>query len=93
MNKPTPEEIAMNVSGMLNAMGNHNAKEFIKVMGNEHRTLQQRFTQLCFDWLQHCDTMMTDGRNEASKEIAKKIFDHLEKEEISFNRKYMLPFI
>jgi putative IMPACT (imprinted ancient) family translation regulator len=92
-----PKEVSQAVSLMLNTMDTKNAKEFIKAMGKEHRTLQQRFTQLCFNWLTHCDSLNQtnkfDDRNKASVEISKKVYDFLEKEELSFNRKHILPFI
>ena len=91
-----PDLTAKDVASMLNSMGPQNSKKFIDVMSNEHRTLQQRFTQLCIDWLAYCDGMKSnqyDGRNEASKEIANKMFDFMEREEISYNRKFKVPFI
>jgi hypothetical protein len=97
MEKLTPKEVAKQVSLMLNCFGNRNKKEFIEEMGNEHRTIQQQFTQLSMDWLSHCDglkdTGKFDGRNEKSVELANHIYDLLEEEEVSYNRKYILPFI
>jgi hypothetical protein len=49
--------------------------EFLNVMVNEHRTLQQRFTALCIAWLEHLATLnegQYDLRNEAGVELAKK---------------------
>lgn len=97
MEKQTPKEVSNAVSLMLNCFGNKNGKAFIEEMSKEHKTLQQRFTQLCFDWLSHCDSLQAtkrfDGRNEASVDIANKLFDFMDSEGISFNRKYILPFI
>lgn len=54
------------------------SREFVEGMGNEHRTLQQTFTELCFEWIRYnadnYDKGIFDGRNEYScrkcKEIA-----------------------
>lgn len=53
--------------------------EFCREMANEHRTLQQSFTRLCLTWLETCasEDYRTDGRNEQSHEIAKKMFEAL----------------
>ena len=92
-----PDEIAQVVSSMVNGGGTRANREFIEKMSKEHRTLQQRFTQLCFDWLSHCDKLKDtgryDGRNEASVKIAKKLTDYMDKEDLTSNRHYKLPFI
>jgi len=92
-----PKEVAKAVSSMVNTFGNQNRKDFIEQMSVEHRTLQQQFTQLCMDWLSHCDGLRQskqyDGRNEASMNIGNTLFDFMERKEISYNRKYKLPFI
>lgn len=62
------------VTGMLNDFS-FNESEFCKEMENEHKTLQQSFTRLCVSWLRTCasDEYRTDGRNEYSHTIAKKM--------------------
>lgn len=95
--KLTPKEVALEVSRLLNNFGTRNSKEFIEAMGNDHRTIQQRFTQLAFDWINHCDGLKGSGRyddrNKESVLIANKITDFMEKEQICCNRRYILPFI
>jgi hypothetical protein len=51
-------------------------------MSMEHRTLQQSFTRLCLNWLEHCakPEYRTDPRNEDSKRVAQLISTLLEKE-------------
>ncbi len=51
--------------------------EFAKEMSKEHNTLQQSFTKLCFQWIEHVasDKYQTDGRNEGSKKIAKEVLE------------------
>lgn len=53
------------------------AKEFNQLMSNEHRTLQQSFTRLCLQWIEHVanEEYRTDGRNEKSKEICKELIE------------------
>lgn len=57
-------------------------KEFCESMSRGHRTLQQGFTRLCLQWLEHCatDDYHTDGRNKSSQEVAKKIMSMWEKD-------------
>ena len=61
---------------------NDKGQEFIKAMdcicnemSCEHRTLQQSFTKLCLQWLEHCasNEYRFDGRNEQSHQIAKEL--------------------
>lgn len=51
--------------------------EFNRVMGNEHRTLQQSFTRLCLKWIEYCaeDEYRRDLRNQASHDTAKKLVE------------------
>ena len=48
-----------------------------KEMEKQHRTLQQSFTRLCIAWLCTCasDEYRTDGRNQASHDIAKALIE------------------
>lgn len=74
----TAQEVANGMSGFLNNMC-HSKNEFIKVMGNDHRTLQQEFTKLCFKWIEHCasENYCYDGRNEDSHRACKKIVENI----------------
>ena len=70
-------ETVKTVSNFVNGMG-ADYKEFARLMGNEHRTLQQNFTRLCVAWLKHLsETEYYDLRNQASVEFAKAIKDKL----------------
>ena len=59
-----------------------------KAMTNEHRTLQQMFMRLCYEYikLRASEDFLYDGRNEASHKLAKKMIDGLDEYE-------PLPFI
>ena len=67
--KPTAAELARVVSDAVNVFG-FSEEEFIEVFVREHRTLQQAFTSLCFEWIKKCAEMdkndCYDGRNEYS---------------------------
>lgn len=62
------------VSEMVNSMS-FKPEEFAEEMTKEHRTLQQTFTRTAIAWILKCasDDYITDGRNEASQEVAKDI--------------------
>ena len=64
-------------------------RTFVQLMSKEHRTLQQRFTQLCVLWIEHCasDDYAYDDRNEDSHKLAKKLMKNISDED-----KY-LPYI
>lgn len=59
-------------------------KGFIKEMANKHRTLQQSFTRLCWEWLKTLSAMYEKGnydlRNEASCKLANKIVKQFKEE-------------
>lgn len=67
--------LATEIADSLNRF-NFNTEEFCEQMMLEHRTLQQSFMRLIRD---HCKYVseqpdyMFDGRNEASREFAKKV--------------------
>jgi len=69
------------VKNMSNTLNNYsfNGKMFCKAMSHEHRTLQQSFTGLCFEWLKICagDNYRFDGRNEASHVLCKRIVHYM----------------
>ena len=50
-------------------------REFVELMSNDHRTLQQAFTRLALAWIEKVASpaYQTDGRNETSKEICQKL--------------------
>ena len=59
--------------------------QFIELMGREHRTLQQTFTGLTLKWLKHMASLSDneiDGRNEYSRQIARKLLSNIEAWEI-----------
>jgi len=58
--------------------------EFIEQMAREHRTLQQNFTGLCLAWLAKCASpdYRTDGRNEYSQQIARKLLKGIDSFEL-----------
>ena len=72
----TPKELAENISNFVNVMGNDKNEEFIVYMGIEHRTLQQAFTRLCVQWLEHMASLgdnRIDLRNQDSRDLAQKM--------------------
>ena len=66
------------MSNLVNYSGGEGTESFLKAMSCEHRTLQQSFTRLCLQWLEHVasDEYRTDLRNEDSKKIAGKLMQH-----------------
>lgn len=65
-----------NVSNMVNSFS-FNPEDFCEEFANEHRTLQQNFTRLCFAWIKKCaeDSYRHDDRNRASHVKCKEIVD------------------
>ena len=70
------KELVQEVSDYVNTF-NNNGQEFCEAMSCEHRTLQQSFTKLCLQWLEHCASVeyRTDGRNEQSQKIARELLE------------------
>lgn len=70
------KELVQDMTDYLNSFSRKES-EFCKEMSCEHRTLQQNFTRLCLSWIEYCatDEYRVDGRNEMSKEVAKRIMD------------------
>ena len=68
------KDLTNQITDYLNTFGDK-SEDFNQAMSREHRTLQQNFTRLCLKWLEHIasDEYHTDGRNEQSKDIAKKL--------------------
>ena len=75
MSKQT-KELVQDITDYLNTF-NSKEKEFCEEMSREHRTLQQNFTRLCLQWIEHCASpeYRTDGRNEGSKEVSIRILE------------------
>jgi hypothetical protein len=84
--KLTTEQLVQELSDFVNSYNKDREKELLALMSNEHRTLQQSFTKLCFRWIEHVakDEYRTDGRNEDSKKTAQLILrlmsEHFAKE-------------
>lgn len=75
MSKQT-KELVQDITDYLNTF-NSKEKEFCEAMSCEHRTLQQSFTKLCLQWIEHCASVeyRTDGRNEQSQKIARELLE------------------
>ena len=69
------------VSNMLNSMG-FNPELFCEEMAKDHRTIQQNFTRLCFEWIKKCakDDYRHDERNRASHVKCKEIVETMSKD-------------
>ena len=67
---------ANEVSNMLNSLG-FVPELFCAEMRKDHRTIQQNFTRLCFEWIKTCasDDYAHDERNRASHVKCKAIVD------------------
>lgn len=75
------KELAEQVAKFVNSMSNdHSIKEFCKAMGRDHRTLQQSFSKLCYEWIrfqsEQYEAEDFDGRNEYACKVAHKIMNH-----------------
>ena len=77
------KELVQEVSDYVNTF-NDKGKEFCEAMSCEHRTLQQSFTKLCLQWIEHCasDEYRTDPRNEGSQKIARELLRGFELKQI-----------
>lgn len=75
------KEYAGQVSSMLCNMG-FNPEEFIHELSRDHRTIQQSFTRLCFEWLKYCasEDYRHDERNRASHVKCKAIVETMSKD-------------
>lgn len=82
MRKST-KELVQEITDYLNTF-NSKEKEFCEAMSCEHRTLQQSFTKLCLNWIEHCasDEYRTDGRNEQSQKIARELLEGFKDKQI-----------
>ena len=87
-NQMSARELADSIADYLNSFGNKQIDELVKELSKQHRTLQQRFTQLCINWFQElANRRFYDDRNKASVELAKKIITKLD------DRDFYLPLI
>jgi len=68
------KEVVQTMSNFVNSFSVTH-EEFCNEMSREHRTLQQSFTRLCLQWIEHVasEEYRTDGRNEGSKAVAKEL--------------------
>ena len=63
---------------------NFDDKAFCETMLREHKTLQQSFTRLCFEWIKACgQNKNVDARNEASVKACKQLSEIIENENIN----------
>ena len=68
------------LSDFVNNMG-HDPKAFVEALSREHRTLQQSATSVMLAWFEHLSKLEEgwyDLRNEASVQVAKKIWPIVE---------------
>lgn len=86
MSNQYEEDFAQQVSKGINKMA-FDEQAFCEAMGREHRTLQQSFTRVCFEWIKYnAKTTHMDMRNEAGVNMCKKIVE-------TFEHQMNLPFI
>ena len=94
--RKTPKEMAGEMTDFVNTFSKEPTKEFVQAMANEHRTLQQSFTRLCLEWIEHCASQdyRTDGRNESSHATCKAIVEsYKENQNTLLPLSAYLPFI
>lgn len=79
---------AVDVMAKFNNNFGYDIATFVNAMAQQHRTLQQCFTNVCLSWLRHlAEAEDYDLRNEASVKIAKQIVKAVE------DVRYRLPYI
>jgi uncharacterized Ntn-hydrolase superfamily protein len=94
--RKTGKEMASEMTDFVNTFSSDSKKEFVQAMANEHRTLQQSFTRLCLEWIEHCASQeyRTDGRNESSHQVCKAMVQaYKEKQEHLLPLSAYLPLI
>jgi hypothetical protein len=94
--RKTGKEMAGEMTDFVNTFSSDSRKEFVQAMANEHRTLQQSFTRLCLEWIEHCASQeyRTDGRNESSHTTCKIMVEaYKEKQNTLLPLSAYLPFI
>ena len=94
MEETREDKIVDQITAYVNSMSLHPEK-FNKAMSNEHRTLQQSFTKLCMQWLEHVasDDYRYDGRNEASHAICEELLKKFNQCNYGINPSRFLPLI
>jgi hypothetical protein len=92
-----PEDIKKLVGEITDFVNSYNAdrKQFIIMMSREHRTLQQSFTRLVLEWLEHVASgdYIHDDRNKASHEIARDLIEIFKARKDEINPSQFLPLI
>ena len=71
------KELAREIGSSLNTFS-FDTKGFCKSMMEEHRTIQQNFMRLIRDYIEYVAEQpeyMFDGRNEASREFARRVVE------------------
>jgi hypothetical protein len=93
--RKTGKEMASEMTDFVNTFSNDSKKEFVQAMSNEHRTLQQSFTRLCLEWIEHCASQdyRTDGRNESTHQVCKAMVETFKEKKDNFNPSQYLPLI
>lgn len=84
-NKKPEEKFAEDCANGVNSLS-FSPKIFIEAMSRQHRTLQQNFTRVCFEWIKHMAEKQEgdyDGRNEASVKACKKILERVDEYDLS----------
>jgi hypothetical protein len=74
------KKLANEVSDFLNGTSgrNEDLKVFLDVIAKDHRTLQQLFTKLCFQWIEKCSQNEFDDRNAYSVRLCKEVMKVVE---------------
>jgi hypothetical protein len=77
------KEVVQTMSNFVNSYSRTH-EEFCTEMSKEHRTLQQSFTRLCLQWIEHVasDEYRTDGRNMGSQIVARELLKGFEEQKI-----------
>jgi len=72
---PTADNLAETMTDFVNHYNGRKEGEFIKAFEKQHRTLQQSSFRMMLELIEHMasDEYRTDGRNDASKNIAKSL--------------------
>lgn len=78
---PDYSKIAEDITNNLNCFG-FDYEKFCVAMSREHRTLQQSFTRMCFEWIKHCasEDYPFDERNCATHVKCKAVVDSMSKD-------------
>lgn len=92
--KTNSEKIVADLAKLVNSMS-FKPDYFIDAMSREHRTLQQSFTKLCLQWLEHVasDEYRYDGRNEDSHAICEELLEKFTQYNHGINPSRFLPLI